>query len=91
VDWASAFGEATGWRGSWVFGLHGDRLRGLGSFTFRQEMFIQDGPSFDEDTYREITGASHLEMMQRSGAVAKNLVGRLTDSLTTAIFEKELG
>jgi hypothetical protein len=91
VDWAAAIGEATGWRGSWVLGLHGDRLRGLGSAVFRQGMFFNDGPAFDEESYREVTVASHLEMLQRPGAVAKNLVGRLTDSLgTTARFEKEL-
>jgi hypothetical protein len=91
VDWAAAIGEATGWLGSWILGFHGDRLRGLSSAVFRQGMFLDSGPAFDEDSYREITVASHLEMLQRPGAVAKNLVGRLTDSLgTTAKFEKEL-
>ncbi len=56
-----------------------------------QGRFLNDGPAFDEESYREITVASHLEMLQRPAAVAKNLVGRLTDSLgTTTIFEKEL-
>ncbi len=41
VDWAAAIGEITGWRGSWVFGLHGDRLRGLGSAAFRAGKILE--------------------------------------------------
>lgn len=83
VDWAAALGEATGWRGSWTLGLHGDRLRGLKSYVTREGMFLSDGPAYDVDSYREVTTASHVEMLQRPGTVARRLVGRLADGLNT--------
>lgn len=81
INWAIKIGERTGWRGSWILGLHGDGLRGLGSYLFRPNLgYI---PKFDEPDFREITTASHLEMVQRPGGVAYRLVGRLTESLGT--------
>jgi hypothetical protein len=70
-------------------GLHGDGLRGLGSYLLRPDIgYI---PTFDEPEFREITTASHLEMVQRPGGVAYRLVGRLTESLDTwARFKEDL-
>jgi hypothetical protein len=64
INWAVVIGERTGWRGSWVLGLHGDGLRGLGSYLCRPDLgYI---PTFDEPEFREIITASHLEMVQAS-------------------------
>lgn len=83
IDWAVAIGDETCWHGSWTLGFHGDRLRGLKSCITRAGMFLTAGPAYDVDTYREVTTATHFEMLQRPGTVTRRLVGRLTDGLNT--------
>jgi hypothetical protein len=83
VDWAVAVGERTGWRGSWMLGIHGDRLRGRSAYAHYLNLGMFRASHFDEDTYREVTTASHLEMQQRPRAIARRLIGRLTETLGT--------
>jgi hypothetical protein len=82
AGWATAVGEATGYRGVWVFGIHGDRLRGLQSHRSAQSVW-GDSQTYDAADYREVTTATHLEMADRPEAVAERLVGRLLRGLGT--------
>jgi hypothetical protein len=91
VGWVTAVGERTGWRGTWILGVHGDGLRGLGSYLFRQSFTLGSSPTFDEASYREVTTATHLEMLQRPELAAYRLVGRLVEGLGTwARFQRDL-
>lgn len=83
IHWAVEVGNCAGWRGNWALGVHGDRLRGLASHVHREAFGFDDGNTFDEDHYREVTTASQLEMEQRPAAVADRLIGRLTHALGT--------
>lgn len=84
VRWAKELGDRAGYHGSWVFGLHADRLRGLQSHLFRERhVFGPEGVTYDADDYREVTTASRLEMAGQPEAVAERLVGRLTRALGT--------
>ena len=84
VRWAKEVGDRSGYHGSWVFGLHADRLRGLQSHHFSEQRgFRSQGVAYDADTYREVTTASHREMVSQPGAVAERLVGRLIRALAT--------
>jgi hypothetical protein len=83
VDWTVAIGERTGWRGSWMLGIHCDRLRGRSSYAHYANLGMFRASHFDEGTYREVTTASHLEMQQRPRTVARRVIGRLTETLGT--------
>lgn len=83
VDWAVAVGERTGWRGTWMLGVHCDRLRGRSSFAHMNNLGMFNAPAYDESTYREVTTASHLEMQQRPNTVARRVIGRLAETLGT--------
>ncbi|MDP9435307.1 MAG: hypothetical protein M3P93_09000 [Actinomycetota bacterium] len=65
-----------------LLGLHGTDLRGAGSFHHRQSLGGWTHP-FDAEEYREVTTATHLELLQQPGHVAERLVGRLTRALGT--------
>jgi hypothetical protein len=80
--WAAAIGDAIGYRGSWLLGVHGTDLRGAGSFHHRQSLGGWTHP-FDAEDYREVTTATRLELLQQPGSVAERLVGRLTRALGT--------
>lgn len=80
--WAAAIGDAIGYRGSWLLGVHGTDLRGAGSFHHRQSLGGWTHP-FDAEDYREVTTATRLELLQQPGNVAERLVGRLTRALGT--------
>lgn len=82
VLWAAAMGEATGYRGSWLLGVHGNDLRGLPSFHSMQSLGGR-GHAFDAEDYREATVATHLELLQQPGHVAERLAGRLVQALGT--------
>jgi hypothetical protein len=82
AGWAAAVREATGYRGVWVFGIHGDSLRGLQSHRSAQSVW-GDSQTYDAADYREVTTATHLEMADRPEAVAERLVGRLLRGLGT--------
>ena len=83
IHWAVMIGDLTGWHGTWLLGLHGDHLRGRGSNLYYEGFGAARAPTFDVDTYREVTTASHLEMAQKPGVVADRLIGRLVDTLGT--------
>lgn len=83
IDWAVAIGVRTGWRGSWILGVHSDRLQYRTSFAHLNGFGSFTAPAYDEATYREITTASHLEMEQRPNTVARRLAGRLVETLGT--------
>jgi hypothetical protein len=82
VHWAAAVGIATGYRGSWAFGVHGTGMRGLSSSHYRYEL-QRRGPIFDAHMYRETTTASYAEMADQPQAVAERLIGRLVRALAT--------
>lgn len=81
--WTALVGDASGYRGQWVLGLHGTDLRGLSSYRFRQNGigWSERGEAYDADDYRESTVASHLELTERPQIVAERLVGRLLRAL----------
>jgi hypothetical protein len=81
IAWAVAIGERTGWRGTWMLGMHCDRLRGRSSAAFASHMMISNASAYDESAYREVTTASHVEMQNRPNAVARRIVGRLVETL----------
>ena len=83
IDWAVAISERTNWHGSWMLGLHADRLRGLESYLYRNQFSARRAPAFDVDEYREVTVAPRLELTQNPHAVAYRLAGRLTEALGT--------
>lgn len=70
-----------GWRGTWMLGVHCDRLRGRCSARHLDGFGMFSAAAYDESTYREVTRASHLEMQQRPGAVARRVVGRFVETL----------
>lgn len=81
VHWAGAIGDQVGYHGSWLFGIHGDRLRGLQSHIFNRSITFEDGPHYDVNIYRQHTTATRLEIEQRPRAVAERLVGSLLEGL----------
>lgn len=81
--WAAAVGEAVGYRGSWLFGVHGSDLRGLRSYKFTEDIGGWGGHRYDAEYYREVTTATHLELVQEPGRVAERLLGRLVHALGT--------
>ena len=83
ISWALEISERTGWHGSWMLGLHADRLRGLSSYLYHGRLITGRVPAFDVDAYQEVTVALHLEMTQNPHAVAYRLAGRLTEALGT--------
>jgi len=84
VHWATLVGGATGYRGSWAFGMHARGLRGHMSSKVFEDIWGQgDGTRYDLDSYREVTTSVHLEMLEQPWAVAERLVGRLVRGLGT--------
>jgi hypothetical protein len=84
VHWAALVGEATGYRGSWAFGMHAHGLRGHMSSKVFEDIWGQgDGTRYDLDSYREVSTSVHLEMLEQPWAVAERLVGRLVRGLGT--------
>lgn len=90
--WAAEVGQRTGYRGSWALGVHGSQLRGVTSLeSSRSSGFQSDGQPFDAADYREVTTATHLELLERPQAVAGRLVGRLIRALgTEPVFAQAL-
>ena len=66
-----------------MLGIHCDRLRGRSSFAHANNLGMFNAPAYDENTYREVTTASHLEMQQRPNTVARRVIGRLAETLGT--------
>jgi hypothetical protein len=61
------------------------------AISFQQNVALGSSPTFDEASYREVTTATHLEMLQRPGLVAYRLVDRLVEGLGTwARFQRNL-
>lgn len=84
VTWAAEVGQRLNYRGFWLLGIHASGLRGAQSINFHEGFsYGERGPSYDAESYREVTTASHLEMRQRPAAVTGQLVGRLLDGLGT--------
>jgi hypothetical protein len=83
VAWATAIGDRTGWRGSWMLGVHCDRLRGRTSAAHANSIRMFGATAYDELTFREVTRASHLEMQEHPNVVARRLIGRLVETLGT--------
>ena len=77
VLWSLATADATGYRGSWLLGVHGSGLRGLASHHHVNGWGGREQAD-DAPDYREVTVASHEELAQRPGHVAERLIGRLT-------------
>jgi hypothetical protein len=91
AGWAAAFGEQVGYRGAWVLGIYGDRLRGRQSHVYAEGAW-GDSQTYDADDYRSVTTAVHLEMVERPNVVAERLVGRLVRGLGTwGMYGKFLG
>lgn len=82
AGWAATLGELVGYRGAWVLGFCGDRLRGLQSHMYLEGSW-GDSQTYDADDYRAVTTATHLEMLDRPEIVADRLVGRLVRGLGT--------
>jgi hypothetical protein len=82
VRWAAVVAGSTGYRGGWVFGVHGTGMRGLSSSVHAQD-WTQSGDPFDADLYRETTTATYEEISSRPEAVAHRLIGRLLRALST--------
>lgn len=80
--WAAEVGSRSGYHGTWVLGIHADRLRGLSSWV-HTGTFGNTAVLFDANDYREVTTASHLELVERPYAVVDRLVGRLLRGLGT--------
>jgi hypothetical protein len=93
VAWAARLGEACSYRGAWVLGVHADRLRGLMSSAFVNDPYGGLGAVHsDDNTYREVTTAQHLELEEAPAQVAERLVGRLVRGLgTDHLYEPALG
>lgn len=85
VRWSVAVAERSGYRGSWVLGVHGSGMRGLRSNVHHDSFRGFTGHPFDAEDYREATTATLQEMTDRPEAVAERLVGRLTRALGSEV------
>lgn len=83
VSWARAVGDVAAYRGTWVFGVAGDRLHGSISSLRNNNFGFHSGPVYDLDTYRETTSATAREMLERPAHVVERLVGPLLRGLGT--------
>lgn len=78
--WAARLGDQVGYRGAWVLGFHGSALQGLLS-SIKHERIWGDSQAYDAESYRAVTTAPHIEMVEKPGLVAERLVGRLVRGL----------
>lgn len=85
VEWARSVGFVTGYNGRWLLGVAGNGLRGRRSITF-EERFMDEGPTYDTDEYRQTTTAEYFELDEKPGDVVERLVGRLLRGLGTAEY-----
>lgn len=83
VEWARSVGFVTGYYGRWLIGVAGSGLRGKRSITY-EERFLEEGPTYDTDDYRQTTTAEYFELDERPGDVVERLIGRLLRGLGTA-------
>lgn len=84
IRWAELLGDQCGYRGTWGFGIAADGMRGLMSTVYWGHLRFGNGPTYDADTYREVTTASRQEIAAQPWAVAERLLGRLLRSLGTS-------
>ena len=85
LEWTRSVSYMTGYRGRWLLGIAGTRLRGGRSGTSASS-FDDPGPVYDVDAYRQITTADYGELDERPGDVVQRLVGRLLRGLGTADY-----
>ncbi|MQA35746.1 AlbA family DNA-binding domain-containing protein [Modestobacter roseus] len=83
--WALRYGEAYGYRGSWLLGIRVDGLTGLASSEFADHLAHGMPPRFSEPTYEAVTTATLQELLSQPWEVMSRLVGDLVWSLGTAM------
>ena len=85
AEWARSVGFVTSYFGRWLFGVAGSGLRGKRSLTY-EERFLEEGPTYDADDYRQTTTAEYFELDERPGDIVERLIGRLLRGLGTADY-----
>jgi len=83
VKWAEKIAKATGYRGSWGFGIACVGIEGLESYESTKN-FSASGTAYDRDTYEKVTSASLAEIQDAPGRVVNRLVGQFLRGTGTA-------
>lgn len=82
--WTAGVSEATGYRGSWAFGLEATGLEDLRSHrAFTEHGFSSQSPLYGAATFRQTTTATGIEVREEPLAVGFRLVRRLLRALRT--------
>lgn len=82
LEWTHKLACKVNYRGQWAFGIHVSRLRGLMGHHWSSHFY--NGPTFDTETYREVTTTTFTNLEDNWQQVASELVGRLVHALGTA-------
>ncbi|HEY5987728.1 MAG TPA: hypothetical protein VIV12_15335 [Streptosporangiaceae bacterium] len=79
----AALSNEVGYRGSWLLGVHLDRLRGLSSqpTDFTTGRLLLGAPAYDTDTYTETVKASRLTIQEEPEMLAGKLMRHLLRGL----------
>ena len=83
VKWAEEIAKATGYRGSWGFGIACVGIEGLVSYEVTKN-FGASGTEYDRDTYEKVTLAPLAEIQDAPGRVVNRLVGQFLRGTGTA-------
>lgn len=91
VRWVADYGQAIGYRGSWLLGIHVNGIRAHQSLGFsgtgavythpRPHAPTYSPPTYSEDTYERIATATTQEILARPGDITGQLVRDLTWAL----------
>lgn len=81
LEWSRKYGEATRYRGSWLFAVHADKLAGTTSSAFVDKFDYPNPPRYSAPMYEANTPATTQELVSQPWAVAHRLAEGLTWSL----------
>jgi hypothetical protein len=81
LEWSRKYGGATGYRGSWLFGLHVDKLAGTTSSAFMDKFKYYNPPRYSAPAYEATTTATTQELTGQPWTVAHRLAEGLAWSL----------
>jgi hypothetical protein len=83
VQWTKEIATATGYRGSWGYGLACVGIEGLVSHEFYKNL-MESGNPYDRDNYERVTTAPLQEIEDSPTAIVNRLVGPFLRGIDTA-------